>query len=149
MLYLMGAILEYAWLEYLVHRWDMHKPGSLRFKSHTIEHHGQMGMNEAQASLTQSDVGIAFWYTLPINLGISCLVGWQFLVAWALVLFWAGFTWTSVHRWIHGEPGYWYAQVLCPWAWTVRWNHLRHHRNPRKCFGGMFWFLTDTVMFTL
>lgn len=41
MLNLIVCIFLYAWLEYLVHRFDMHKIGSIRFKSHTVEHHGK------------------------------------------------------------------------------------------------------------
>ena len=139
------SIFIYAWLEYIVHRFDMHKRGSLRFQSHTVEHHGQMHMGENQASLTQSDVAIVFWFSFPLAL----LLGPTFTLCWAGMLFWAGFTWTAVHRHIHGEPGYWYAYILCPWLPLVRWNHLKHHANPKRNFGGMFWFLTDTVAFTL
>lgn len=143
------AILHYAWLEYAVHRWDMHRQDSFRFHSHTIEHHGQYHMGKEQASLTQANVGVGFWYTLPFTLTVTYFWLPYYLVAWALVCFWAGFAWTAVHRNIHGEEGYWYAWVLCPWLPIVKWNHLLHHKNPKTRYGGMFWFLTDPVAGTL
>lgn len=97
-------------------------------------------MGTEQASLTQANAGTGFWYTLPITVPIAWFWGWSFLVCWAATCFWAGFSWTAVHRHIHGEPGYWYAWLLCPWLPLVRWNHLRHHANPRGHYGGMFWF---------
>ena len=139
------AVLKYAWLEYSVHRWDMHRKGSLRYRSHAVEHHGSDDMGEPQASLMQSDVAVGFWYTLPVTLAVSCLWSPAYLLAWATVCFWAGFAWTAVHRNIHGEPGYWYAWILCPWLPIVRSNHLLHHRFPRTRYGGMFWFLTDPI----
>src|SRR3990172_313066 len=105
----------YGWLEYAVHRWDMPPPGSYRFQSPTIEHHGRMHMGVEQASLTQANSGTGFWFTLPLTIPIAWLWGWSFLVCWAATCFWAGCAWTAVHRYIHGEPGYWYAWLLCPW----------------------------------
>lgn len=138
------AVFLYAWIEYFVHRFDMHSRGSYRFQSHTVEHHGRMHMGTEQASLTQTNVGIAFWYTMPFTLVVEWLSP-GFLFTWMAICFWAGFTWTAVHRCIHGERGYWYAYLLCPWLPIVRWNHLRHHASPRRGFGGMFWFLTDPL----
>lgn len=146
---LICCVLIYAWLEYFVHRFDMHKLGSPRFQSHTVEHHGRLHMGANQASLTQSDVAAVFWFSLPATLAMYYWVSPAFPVYWIGFLFWAGFAWTAVHRNIHGESGYWYAWLLCPWLPLVRWNHLRHHANPKRGYGGMFWFLTDTFAGTV
>lgn len=144
-----AAVSLYAWIEYGIHRFDMHRPGSYRFESHTIAHHGRGGMAEDEASLTQTNVGSVFWLTLPLTIPIAWVWGWSFICCWAALLFWAGFTWTAVHRHIHGEPGYRYAYLLCPWLRAVRWNHLRHHACPRRAYGGLFFFLTDPIAGTL
>lgn len=146
---LLICILLYAILEYCIHRFDMHKRGSYRFQSHTIEHHGQMHMGVSQASLTLLNSAQLFFYTLPITFVFTYILGWTYLLCWSIMCLWASFAWTSVHRSIHDEPGYWYAYLLCPWLPLVRWNHLKHHKNPKKNFGGMFFFLTDPIMRTL
>lgn len=106
-------------------------------------------MGTEQASLTQLNAAIGFCFTLPLSLPIAWALGWSFVGVWAEFLCWAAFAWTAVHRNIHGERGFWYAWVLCPWLPIVKFNHLRHHANPKARFGGMFWFLTDPIAGTL
>lgn len=146
-----ACVVLYAALEYGVHRWDMHRPQSRRFLSHTVEHHGQGHMGQHQASLSLRNVAEVYLLTSPATLAIGWLLGSgsAFGICWALFLVWSSFAWTAVHRNIHGEPGYWYAWLLCPWLATVKWNHLRHHANPKRGFGGMFWFISDVVMGTV
>lgn len=139
----------YGWLEYVVHRFDMHSRGSYRFQSHTIEHHGQAHMGTEQASLTLKNSLQLFVYTIPITALFTYSIGWVYLICWTVTCIWASFAWTSVHRNIHDEPGYWYAYLLCPWLYFVRRNHLKHHDNPKRNYGGMFFFLTDPFMRTL
>ena len=143
------CIFLYGWLEYIVHRFDMHKKNSYRYQSHTIEHHGSMHMGVEQASLTLINSWQLFLYTLPLTALLTYIIGWTYFITWTITCIWASFAWTSVHRNIHNEKGYWYAYILCPWLPLVRWNHLRHHKNPRKNYGGMFFFLTDPFMKTL
>ena len=142
-LQLLACAFLYGIAEHLVHRYDMHRPGSYRYWSHAVEHHGQGHMGVDQASLTQRNAWYGFLVTLPLTLPTAWLWGWSFLACWALTIFWAGFAWTAVHRHIHGEPGYGYAWLLCPWLPLVRWNHLRHHRNTKVGYGGLFFFLSD------
>lgn len=146
---ILACTFLYGWLEYFVHRFDMHNRGSYRFKSHTIEHHGQGHMGVEQASLTQKNTSWGFIATLPITIPVALFWGWSFLLIWGLTCFWAGFAWTAVHRRIHNESGYWYAILLCPWYPLVKWNHLKHHNNPKRNYGGMFFFYTDTLALTL
>jgi len=104
-------------------------------------------MGVEQASLTQMNAGTLFWFTLPLTFTLGIWLP-GYIYVWAGFCFWAGFAWTAVHRNIHDEQGYWYAWILCPWLLIVKWNHLKHHENPRIRYGGMFWFLVDPLFGT-
>lgn len=145
-LWLAGAVALTALLEYLAHRFFMHRPLLDRFglrgvfQKHALIHHRD-GRNDLNVDLpirTHFLWGFTF-------VGVSG----YFEIAGAVIVA-ASFVghavlWTRLHRAIHGLEKNW-SQSL--WIYrAVERHHLEHHRSPTRNFGAVFPF-TDYLFFT-
>lgn len=141
-------VLIMPWIEYVSHRWFMHRPTLGKrnsvYREHHVEHH-HLGLNE------QIHVDM---HLLQINNGISgaAMVSGIWLVfgaipaaTWLACLIVYGLAWTAIHRSSHDLSNNWLSRT-----WYGRKaieHHLAHHERPYCNFGTVFWF-TDWFLFT-
>lgn len=156
-LWLVPAAVIMALVEYVSHRWFMHRPNAFNmsgYKAHHVEHHGR-GHNE-------------FWPHIDLRFRDGLLVAAPVLAAYGL---WAA---VAGARWGYFYPcGGWLALVTVLWAhhviysaihrcqhelehnWAERLpgfqamkrHHLDHHRRPNRNFAVVFLW-TDTLFGT-
>ena len=140
----LACVLVYgALVEYVGHRWLMHRPLLGRvywYLDHAIEHHGK-GRNDINISISPIT---ALVVTSPV-LCIALFCGWQAIIVIPVASLAYAALWTCLHasyhdvgcQWIKGLPGY------------GRWrtHHLLHHTNPATNFGTVFIF-TDRLFGT-
>ena len=133
-----------AILEYAIHRWAMHKivpwlPDWI-FSEHAVEHHAKK----------RNDINI----DLPLHNHIivgSPLLLWAFsisdecFVALMCIFMFHSYTWTKIHRGIHGLETNWIMKTN--FYKLAKHHHELHHNRPSKNFGVVFLF-TDNFFRT-
>jgi sterol desaturase/sphingolipid hydroxylase (fatty acid hydroxylase superfamily) len=146
-LWLAWSVPALAVLEYLLHRYPMHRPGWPLargvFRRHAVLHHRH----------ARNDVNLdtpAWWGLLlsaPLWGGLLLIgcPGGAAAVALAVAAY--CLLWTGVHRATHGLGSGWARRL----PWYARWerHHLDHHAHPGSNFGAAFGPLTDAVFGTL
>jgi len=133
----------FSLLEYIVHRFAMHRPMFGRFwwwRDHAVEHHGR-GRNDINVDLNPLTVCI-----LASPLLVLCVF---FKASFALMLLGSAIAyalaWTVLHR-AHHDLG---CKWLFKWSfyrWLRQYHHAHHH-NPTTNFGLIFPF-TDLLFGT-
>lgn len=144
-----------ALLEYVTHRWIMHKakpvldPQLRQLRSHAAHHRGA---NEPEfidvplkncllltspALLLVVLWGLAIGPWSAVAMPVAALLAWSFIYK---------YLWARMHRAIHGVESNWFERCG-PMFRFFRNHHLRHHANARVNYGTVFpW--TDYLFFT-
>lgn len=146
--YLVIDYFAMAIIEYVAHRWFMHRPNAINmfgYKKHAVEHHG-MGRNE-------------YWPHLDLRFRDSLLFASPFLVwsamfgtvagrlwgyyypygaipALLLTLWVHNYLYRCVHRCIHEVEHNWTERM--PGFQAMKRHHLDHHRKPNRNFAVVF-----------
>lgn len=136
---LVMAIMEYMIHKHTMHRRKMWLPEWI-WKDHAVEHHKH----------ERNDLNI----DLPIHnhliVGSPLIVGAYFvglpcLLALLLVFVFHSYTWTKIHRGIHGLEENWLMKTK--YYERAKEHHELHHHRPGKNFGVVFMF-TDHLFRT-
>jgi hypothetical protein len=145
-LWLLASVAFISLLEYVGHRFFMHRPVLDRFglrrvfRNHAIlHHHGDR--NDLNVDLP---IMTHFVWGFPILIVIAWIdiVGAMTLSACYVA---HSILWTKLHRAIHGLEHNCTKRL---WFYAlIKLHHLEHHRQPRKNFGAVFPF-TDYVFGT-
>ena len=124
-------------IEYVLHRWVMHKPYLGRlwyYTEHAVEHHGK-GRNDINVSLSPITVSLI---ASPVML-LYFIYGYGvFVVVVALSFLYAGL-WTVLHNSFH-DVKYTWVHKCFPFYSTLEKHHILHHKNPNTNFGTIFFF---------
>ena len=126
-----------AVIEYAIHRWTMHKhrrwlPSQI-FSEHAVEHHGKQ-RNDINIDLPLYNHLIV---GSPLLLGAYCISD-LCLVALLCIFIFHSYTWTKVHRAIHGLEINWIMKTK--YYKMAKIHHELHHDRPSKNFGVVFLF---------
>lgn len=140
-------VLIMPWIEYVSHRWFMHRPtlGKKQsvYRKHHVEHHHR-GMNDNQ----HIDMHMLQPENAVTSLLLVVAISWFGMIpaaTWFVCLVLYGFAWTAIHRSSHDLSNNWLSRT-----WYGRKaieHHLAHHERPYCNFGTVFWF-TDWFLFT-
>jgi len=133
-----------AILEYAIHRWTMHKriqwlPNAV-FSEHAVEHHGKQ-RNDINIDLPLHNHIIV---GSPLLIGAACVSDLCFVALMCIFAF-HSYTWTKVHRAIHGLETNWIMKTR--YYKMAKAHHELHHDRPSKNFGVVFLF-TDNFFRT-
>lgn len=136
MYYIILAILYPILMEYVAHRWLMHKnvKGFYGFyKRHTLLHHKKKAEH----------------INIDMQMEWSCILGMPstilafFACPYAAILFliltiFYGYFWTKLHRSFHCIEHNWVEKM---WFYEgMKNHHLVHHLKPNKNYGTIFTF---------
>ena len=137
-------MLFMALMEYLIHRYTMHRKRwwlpNWVWKDHAIEHH----KNE------RNDLNIDLPLYNHLIVGspailASTFIGLPCLLALLTVFAFHSYTWTKIHRGIHELEQNWLMKTN--FYKKAKRHHELHHKRPGKNFGVVFLF-TDSLFRT-
>jgi hypothetical protein len=146
LLWVVGCVSFVAVLEYIGHRYFMHRPLMDRFGlpniffNHAVLHH-RGRRNDRNVDLP---VRTHFLWGFPFvgAIGYFDLTG---AVVLSLCFVGHAVLWTRIHRAIHGLENNWTKRL---WFYrAIERHHLEHHRRPGRNFGAVFFF-TDHLFGT-
>ncbi len=142
--WLLAWMLFMALTEYSVHRYTMHRKRwwlpSWVWKDHAIEHH-KNERNDLNIDLPLYNHLIV---GSPLILA-SVFIGLPCLLALLSVFVFHSYTWTKIHRGIHGLEQNWLMKTN--FYKKAKTHHELHHKRPGKNFGVVFLF-TDSLFRT-
>lgn len=147
-IYLVIDYFAMALVEYIGHRWFMHRPNAFNmagYKTHHVEHHGK-GLNEPwpHIDLRLRDTlvfAVPFLLLSAVNGTVSGLL-WGFyypygsIPALLLTLAVHHHVYTRIHRCEHELEHNWTERL--PWFQEMKRHHLDHHRKPNRNFAVVF-----------
>ena len=140
LLWCLGSVGIVATLEYITHRYFMHKYlvdyAGLRevFQKHAIVHHRD-GRNDLNVDLP---IRTHFVWGFPL-IAISTYFSSIGATVLCLCFISHAILWTRLHRAIHELESNWTKRLWCYHA--VKCHHLEHHRKPGHNFGAVFIFM--------
>ena len=131
-----------ATVEYLAHRYLMHRPTLSLFRStlyrHATQHHRDNN---------STNIDMPAWWGLLLMLPVLVLLwvagahdGVCVLAVLTAVYCWL---WTGLHRAFHGVGGGWTRRL--PGYRSLYQHHTRHHECPTRNFGAVFGPVFDVV----
>jgi Fatty acid hydroxylase superfamily len=147
------ALILMSGVEYVSHRWFMHRPMRWLegvFRDHARTHHGQHyppALYDQGHRLTETDrhfnVYPPYWWLTLIVLspliGLLWLAGWQYAVAFVAVIVVHNRLWGPIHREMHDPQYPWWSKTRVYMFWDS-W-HEAHHRHTNRNFAALlpFW----------
>jgi hypothetical protein len=152
-------------MEYMIHRYLMHKNGLARFlqigyladtfRDHAIIHHGKCcaTFNEEKGTCAEIDIRVRP-VTMLLVMSLPCLSILFFDPVASLVLFAGGIIngtlWSEIHEEMHRPRGAWFCDLRM--YRYLRRRHYLHHRHPGTNFNTLFpmwdWLLGTTSVET-
>jgi hypothetical protein len=128
------AFLYASLIEYIAHKWTMHKPGLGKiplWEEHAIQHHAKhrMDVNIVLSAFT------VFLAASPLLFFCFWLGWWWALIVMIGCMLYAAI-WSELHAAYHEVGKKWITKF--PLYKTWRNHHLKHHEHPNKNFGTLF-----------
>lgn len=146
--YLVFDFFAMGIIEYVAHRWFMHRPNPFNmfgYKKHHVEHHG-MGLNDyyPHIDLRFRDMMVFASPFLLWSAVFGTIAGRQWgyyypygaIPALMLVVWIHNYVYTRVHRCVHELEHNWTERL--PGFQEMKRHHLDHHRRPNRNFSVVF-----------
>jgi sterol desaturase/sphingolipid hydroxylase (fatty acid hydroxylase superfamily) len=133
-----------ALVEYVAHRWFMHKKNFLtkrEFENHTVQHHGHRLM---EPMFPYIDLPVRYHLIFGIPGWGGFLIGFLSggpyalggLIATLTMFFFHSYFYSKVHRAQHDLEENWTQRL--PWFAELKRHHLDHHIRPSRNFAVVF-----------
>ena len=137
--------LVMAFMEYIIHRYTMHKRQNWLpkwiWKHHAVDHH--------RDDRNDLNIDLPFYIHLVVGSPILFLSYYYFgIISMSCLLaifYYHSYVWTHMHRAIHGIKDHWIGNTK--YYERAKKHHLDHHKRPAKNFGVVFLW-TDYVFGT-
>lgn len=125
-------------VEYVAHRWFMHRRGAMRYQPHHVMHHCRGDNSDEYMDFDVRTASVFYLASAPlVGLLSFTLTPWVW-APWTAFCAWWFFAWKATHRLIHGDERYWWARVVVPYYPMVKRHHEGHHQRMTRNYGALF-----------